>query len=317
MPGSDRLRDSFAGCGGFFAAQDAAQSDRGRARKTCSTAMKERIGSNLMPRETIRPLRTYGEFRACEQIQTEVWGNLSVAAEVLSVTQKYGGLVLGTFVGKRQAGFLYAFLARRDAKLIHWSHMMAVLRDYRDLGLGFRMKLEHRRLALQLGVRAICWTYDPLQSRNASLNLRRLGGEAVEYIPNCYGRFESEIEKGLPSDRFVVRWRIGSAAVERLLRYGRARTETRPGECVNLTRVNSDGWLENRKIRYHLDQPRLRVEIPLNTDAMRAAQMELALRWRMETRRIFARYLGRGFRVCGFIPPQTGGGRCYYDLCKP
>ena len=270
-----------------------------------------------MPREMIRPLRSFDEFRACERIQTEVWGTVSVAAEVLSVTQKYGGLVLGAFVGKRQAGFLYAFLARRNAELIHWSHMMAVLPEYRDLGVGFRMKLEHRRLALRMGVRAICWTYDPLQSRNASLNLQRLGGEAVEYIPNCYGRFESEIEKGLPSDRFVVRWRIASAAVERRLLHGRPQIEPRPGEWVNATHVNADGWLENRKIRHHLEQPRLRVEIPLNTDAMRAAQMSLALRWRMETRRMFTAYLGRGYRVRGFIPPHTGGGRCYYELCKP
>ena len=100
-----------------------------------------------MPPLTIRKLETHEEFRQCERIQRSVWGRLSVSREVLQVTQKYGGVVLGAFVGARMAGFLYAFLGRRRGQLIHWSHMMAVESRYRDGGMGFRMKLMHRQLA--------------------------------------------------------------------------------------------------------------------------------------------------------------------------
>src|SRR5271169_2538717 len=124
----------------------------------------------------IRQLKGQEEFRACERIQKAVWGSVGVSGELMSVTQKYGGAVLGSLVNGRVAGFIFAFLATRKGRLIHWSHLMAVESRFRDLGLGFRMKLAHRKLALGAGISSICWTYDPLQSRNAALNIGRLGG---------------------------------------------------------------------------------------------------------------------------------------------
>ena len=122
-----------------------------------------------MPRFQIRPLRSLEEFRACERIQLDVWGNLAVGSELMTVTAKYGGAVIGALAGSKVVGFIYAFLARRHGRLIHWSHMMAVEARVRDRGLGFRMKLAHRKTALEQGIKSICWTYDPLQSRNAAL----------------------------------------------------------------------------------------------------------------------------------------------------
>src|SRR5487761_1867906 len=170
-----------------------------------------------MQEPLIRPLRNMKEFRQCEEVQKQVWGTYAAAAEVLSVTQKNGGAVLGAMIGGKVVGFLYAFLARRHGRFLHWSHMMAVLTGFRDRGLGFRMKLMHRKLALTQGIKSIGWTYDPLQSRNAALNLLRLGAEVEEYIPNYYGQFPSRIEKGLPSDRFVVNWSIASKGMENRL----------------------------------------------------------------------------------------------------
>ena len=94
-----------------------------------------------MSRPQIRLLRSLEEFRACEHIQKAVWGNVGVSSELLAVTQKYGGVVLGAVVGGKVVGCLYAFLARCPEALIHWSHIMAVEPAHRDQGLGFRMKL--------------------------------------------------------------------------------------------------------------------------------------------------------------------------------
>jgi predicted GNAT superfamily acetyltransferase len=268
-----------------------------------------------MPRIRVWLLEKREEFRQCERIQKAVWGNVGVGSEVLTVTRKYGGVVLGASVNGEMAGCLYAFLARRRGRLIHWSHIMAVRRAYRNLGLGFRMKLAHRRLALAQGMKSICWTFDPLQSRNAALNLARLGARVEEYIPDCYGKFPSAIEKGLPSDRVVVNWPIASRLVERRLRLGPPPSDLPAYRRVNETRINARGLLENRRIHLSLRERRLLVEIPSNTDQMRARDLALARRWRLEMRRVFLRYLAAGYAVRDFLRPvEATAGRCFYLL---
>ena len=272
-----------------------------------------------MFRLRIRPLKGHEEFRACERIQDLVWGSVGVSAEALSVTQKHGGAVVGSIVRGKVVGFIYAFLARRHGKLIHWSHLMAVEPKFRDLGLGFRMKLAHRELAMKQRLDSICWTFDPLQSRNAALNIGRLGARAEEYLPNCYGRFQSAIERGLESDRFVVNWRIRTQAVRRRLR-GEPHSDSELASIleaprVNETRWNARGLLENRRLSLDLHAPELLVEIPIATDPMRAKDLKLARRWRKETRRIFLLYFGMGYSVEDFIPPSPASDeRGFYVL---
>jgi predicted GNAT superfamily acetyltransferase len=267
-----------------------------------------------MARTQVRLLKTATEFQQCERIQKAVWGAVSVASELMGVTQKYGGAVLGAFVDNECVGFIYALLARRHGRLIHWSHLMAVREGFRDLGIGFKMKMAHRQHALRQGLKSICWTYDPLQSRNAVLNIARLGGQVEEYLPDCYGRFPSLIEKELPSDRFVVNWNIASTGVGHR-RQGDS-PQVRPASlpCANPTRLAQE-FLENRKLLLNLHEPRLLVEIPTNTDRMRAKSLDLARRWRLETRRVFQRYFSSGYRVIGLVTPgPNNGGRCFYVL---
>ena len=267
-------------------------------------------------RVQIRPLKTQQEFKACERIQNIVWGSVGVSAELMSVTQKYGGAILGSLVNGRVVGFIYAFLARRHGKLIHWSHLMAVESKSRDLGLGFLMKQAHRKLALAAGVTSICWTYDPLQSRNAALNISRLGARAEDYMPNCYGRFPSAIERGLESDRFVVNWRIRTREVDRRMQGHRPTLTTMlMAPRINETRLNASGFPENRHISLNLRQPALLVEIPTQTDLMRAQALGQARRWRLETRNIFLHYFRLGYRAEDFAPPcPASEGRSFYVL---
>ena len=267
-----------------------------------------------MPRVEIRLLKNIDEYRQCELIQTHVWGAPGVTREVLTVAQKYGGAVIGTLVDGKVVGFIGAFLAQYHGRLVHWSHMMAVEAKYRDQGFGLRMKLVHRQIALDRGLRSICWTFDPLQSRNAQLNISRLGALAEEYVPDCYGRFPSLLEKGLPSDRWVANWRIATVRVEERLR-GETPAFDPALPRVNETRLSAQGFPQNRTIRLDLGHRRLLVEIPAQTDAMRSQAMPLARRWRLEARRIFQHYLSAGYRVEDFFPPQPATeGRCFYLL---
>jgi predicted GNAT superfamily acetyltransferase len=269
------------------------------------------------PPIAIRPLQNRAEFSQCQRVQQNVWGAAGVSGELLLVTQKNGGMVLGALAGSRVVGFLYAFLGRRAGRLIHWSHLMAVEPAYRDRGLGFRLKVEHRRRALEQGIRSIAWTYDPLQSRNATLNLARLGARAYEYIPDCYGHFPSVIERGLPTDRLVASWEIGSARVASRLDGKNPISFSPRWPSANETAPHAAGLLVNRRLNFGLRDRRVLVEIPTHTDSMRALDLKLARRWRLEVRRLLLHYFGAGYHVEDFLPPDAGTkGRAFYLLAR-
>ena len=264
----------------------------------------------------IRRLANLEDFKKCETAQKSIWGGMSVAAEVMLVTQKAGGAVLGAFIKDRLVGFIYALLARHNGHIIHWSHMMGILSGYRSRGLGLQLKLAHREIALSQGIKSICWTYDPLQSRNASLNLAKLGARVEEYIVDYYGRFHSSIERGLPSDRFVVNWPIASKNIARLLVGERSIAEIPDLPIINVTSTNNKEFLVNRKISLSLREPGLLVAIPSNTDLMRTEALPLARRWRLQTREIFLNYLSKGYSVTGFLTgnQRHAEPRCCYLL---
>jgi predicted GNAT superfamily acetyltransferase len=225
---------------------------------------------------------------------------------------------LGALADGKLVGFLYAFLGRYHGRVVHWSHMMAVDKDYRDKGLGLRMKLAHRELALQEGIKSVCWTYDPLQSRNALLNIAHLGAGVDEYVADCYGRFPSVIEKGLPSDRFVVNWQVGSAHVARRLSRPLCQPVNLDLPRINETRRNNEGFIVNRGIGWSFAEPRLLLEIPANTDEMRVRALKLARQWRLETRRMFLRAFASGCRVLDFvITGRDDERRAFYVLSGP
>lgn len=269
-----------------------------------------------MPRPEVRLLEKHKDFKKCESVQKSVWGGLSVAAEVMLVTQKAGGAVLGAFVKGRLVGFIYALLARRNGKIIHWSHMMGIVPGYRNRGLGLQLKLAHRDLALSQGIKSICWTYDPLQSRNAALNLTKLAARVEEYVVDYYGRFHSIIERGLPSDRFVVNWPVSSKNTARLLAGEKSIAEIPDLPIINVTATTRKSFLVNKTISLHHRESRLLVTIPSNTDLMRTEALPLARRWRLETREIFLNYLSKGYSVTGFLTENQlpAERRCFYLL---
>jgi predicted GNAT superfamily acetyltransferase len=252
----------------------------------------------------IRELKSLDECRQCERIQRLTWGATGVTCEAMSAAAKWGGVLIGALVCGKVAGFIFAFLAEYQGRRAHWSHMMAVEAKYRDQGLGFKMKLVHREIALERGIKSICWTFDPLQSRNAYLNISRLGALPEEYVEDCYGRFPSLLERGLPSDRWVANWQVSSRRVADRLQ-GKFPAFNPKLPRVNFTHRNKKGFLENAAVNLDLTDRKILVEVPDQTQAMRATALPLARRWRMESRQIFRTYLARGYRVEDFFPPQS------------
>jgi predicted GNAT superfamily acetyltransferase len=156
-----------------------------------------------------------------------------------------------------------------------------------------------------------------LQSRNAALNIARLAARVEEYVPDCYGHFPSVIEKGLPSDRLVVNWQIGSARMARRLCGPVWRPINLNLPRINETGRNEEGFIVNRGISFSFAEPRLLLEIPANTDEMRIRTLKLARQWRLETRRVFQRAFASGCRVLDFVTTGTGSERrAFYVLSQ-
>ena len=172
----------------------------------------------------LRRCRGIDEFRACVALQKEVW-NFSdaelVPLRMFVVADKVGGQVMGAFDGNTMVGFALSVPGTRTGHIYLHSHMLAVKKEHRNGGLGRRLKLLQREEALSRGIELIEWTFDPLEIKNAYLNIEKLGAIARRYNINQYGITSSPLQGGLPSDRLIAEWWLKSRRVEALLDAGK------------------------------------------------------------------------------------------------
>ena len=164
------------------------------------------------------------ELRACVALQKEVWNFTDaelVPLRMFVVAEKVGGQVMGAFEGETMVGFALSVPGMRSGHAYLHSHMLAVRKEYRNGGLGRRLKLFQREEALGRGIELIEWTFDPLEIKNAYLNIERLGAITRRYNINQYGITSSPLQGGLPSDRLIAEWWLKSNRVETLLAAGK------------------------------------------------------------------------------------------------
>jgi predicted GNAT superfamily acetyltransferase len=158
------------------------------------------------------------EYEECVRLQRAVWGeDIVVPSTIFVVAHHTGGQIIGAFDGEMMVGFTQALAGVRHGQPFLHSHMTAVLAEYRDRGVGRRLKLFQRQDALKRRIRLVEWTFDPLDLKNAHFNLVRLGAIARRFIPNCYGITESPLHAGLPTDRLVAEWWLDSDRVKNIL----------------------------------------------------------------------------------------------------
>jgi predicted GNAT superfamily acetyltransferase len=172
----------------------------------------------------VRQCQGLDELRTCVALQKEVWGFSDadlIPLRMFVVTGKIGGQVIGAFRGDELAGFAMALPGIRAGRPYLHSLMLAVRKQYRNTGLGRRLKQFQREEALARGIELMEWTFDPLEIKNSWLNIERLGAVARRYNVNQYGITSSPLQGGLPSDRLVAEWWLRSERVERLLQPGK------------------------------------------------------------------------------------------------
>jgi len=216
----------------------------------------------------IRSCASIPEYEECVRVEHATWGEeITVPSPIFVVAHHTGGQVIGAFDQGKIIGFTLAIAGVRSGKPFLHSHMTAVMPEFRDRGVGRRLKLFQRQDALRRGIDLIEWTFDPLEFRNAHFNLMRLGAVARRYIPNCYGITASPLHAGLPTDRLVAEWWIDSARVKSIL-------------ADDLTASTASA---------------ARIPLPANIGEMRKSDREAALRIQSEARERFTRLFAEGY----------------------
>ena len=166
----------------------------------------------------IHQLAELDEFSNVVRLQREIWGFQDVELlpqRLFVVADKIGGQILGAFDGGAMVAFCLCIPGlKAGGKYYLHSHMLGVLPQYRNSGLGRRLKLKQREYAMAREVDLIEWTFDPLQLKNAFFNIARLGVIVRRYVHNQYGTTSSHLHGGLPTDRLVPEWWIRSARAE-------------------------------------------------------------------------------------------------------
>ena len=252
----------------------------------------------------IRNCSGQDELEACVQLQVETWGydpTDVIPRKAFLVWQKVGGQVIGAFDTEiagagaeggpeSLVGFLSALpglkVGNRGPQAYLHSHMMAVKEGYRNRGLGVQLKLEQRREALSRGIRLIEWTFDPLEIKNAFLNIHKLGAIARRYLVDFYGVSSSRLQGGLPTDRLLAEWELDSPRVEALL--------ARRPAAVRI--------IEER------------ILVPASIERWKASEAtrERAFDVQLENRQKFQQAFSRGLVVVGFSLDAEGNG--VYEL---
>jgi predicted GNAT superfamily acetyltransferase len=164
-----------------------------------------------------RPLTEREDLKTVVKLQRQIWGFADVdliPLRLFVVATKIGGQVFGAFDGEQMIGFCMALPGlKAGGKAYLHSHMLGVLPDYRNSGVGRVLKLTQRDDALGRGIQLIEWTFDPLEIKNAFFNMQRLGAVVRRYVPNQYGTTSSPLHGGLPTDRCIAEWWIASPRV--------------------------------------------------------------------------------------------------------
>jgi predicted GNAT superfamily acetyltransferase len=264
---------------------------------------------------TIRDLENAFDMDALEDIQKAAWnyGDREVMpGSMLSVSAHSGGIVAAAYPegSNDPVGFVYGIPAVRPAdirhgKLIHHSHMLAIVPEHRGSGLARALKLHQRNRALEMGYDLMTWTMDPLLSKNARLNLGKLSARAVSYHNDWYA-IRGGIYAGLSADRFMIEWVLNVDPLERPVpdAQGARLLEARDGDPRHGPDVPETG----------LEADVLLIEVPRDIDGLKRDNMPAARAWREAHRVAFPDAFGRGYIATDLA---ADGERLFYRLERP
>lgn len=255
---------------------------------------------------TMRPFASLEDYRDCVRMQEAVWGegfSERVSMAILKVSQRLGGVAAGAYDAQGDlAGFVFGMTGVEAGRLVHWSDMLAVRPGLRDAGLGRQLKAYQRDRMLDLGVTRMYWTFDPLVSRNAHLNLARLGAVGAEYVQDMYGASDSRLHAGIGTDRFVARWDLDAERVRQRLSGAELGVTDVPADAVHLVRPANPGDPLSPPDPTTVPLPSettraLACAIPADIQTLKTAHPSTATAWREATRSALGEALANGYEA--------------------
>jgi len=248
------------------------------------------------------------EFAACVDLQKEVWQFSDidiVPIRMFSVADKIGGQVIGCFDGQSLIGFALSIPGSRAGHPYLHSHMLAVRESYRNKGIGQKLKLAQREDAISRGFELMEWTFDPLEIKNAYLNIEKLGAIARRYNINQYGYTSSPLQGGLPTDRLVAEWWLKSKRVSAVLEGAGAPSEPALSEVEG---ANPQVGLRNARQQY---TPLSTIEVPGQIYAWKASENDRgrAKEVQQRNREAFLAAFTEGQAVLAYERDAQGNGK--------
>lgn len=259
----------------------------------------------------IRLMKTNEEMRLVQDLERTVWGMDPIPTHHTVTAVKNGGIMLGAFDKEELVGFSYGFAGFAEDQPYLCSHMLGVHPEYQLMGIGKMLKDAQLETARDMGYDLITWTFDPLESRNAYLNMSKLYGICNTYLENCYGEMDDGLNKGLPTDRFQVSWWINSERVTEkwsptLSKY----------DCPFTVGTTEKGnpVLHSEEDALDLNCEGIEIPIPQHFQLIKASEPELAMDWRLKTRAIFQQLFSAGYALVGVN--RTSGNVHYYQCVK-
>lgn len=276
-------------------------------------------------------------LRACEAIQAEAWGYgalETVPASQFKAVQAAAGMVLGAYRGDQVLGFAYGFLARDTDRIrradpgdpdpgalgLH-SHMVAVRPGWQGKGIGRLLKWAQRDWCLERGLNWMHWTFDPIQAKNARLNMHHLGGWCRRYFVDFYGVIGGDLSGEQATDRLLVEWDLldpGVAARARAFKEGASvrdgvpsgRDVAPPSGSAPLLGTTEDGSPRPGRLPQGVAAlaekgraVRLTVDVPRDATRLLRERPAQADAWRLAVRDAMLGALEQGYVVRGF---ETG-----------
>jgi predicted GNAT superfamily acetyltransferase len=266
-----------------------------------------------MSAPVIKILETPEELAVVEGVQRAVWPGSEtdvVPAHLMITAVHNGGLVIGAFIDDPGIEF-----TPDGPRPKHCSHMMGIRPEQRDSGIGFALKRAQWQMVRHQGLDHITWTYDPLLSRNAYLNIAKLGAVCSSYRRSEYGNMRDGMNAGLPSDRFQVDWWVNTRRVERRL----GKRPRRPLKLENFSKAELQplyapqpgSWLRPPEHFSGLNGKLALAEIPSDFISLKEADFALARDWRFFSRELFETAFAGGYLVTDFVYDQS---RSFYVL---
>ncbi|MGM0878630.1 MAG: GNAT family N-acetyltransferase [Bacillota bacterium] len=253
--------------------------------------MTNKILSSL----SIRSLQTVEELEDVRKLEALVWSmedSVPVTQVVASI--KNGGFVLGAYLNGFLIGFQYSFPGFDGKKVYLYSHSLGIHPEYRKFGIGEKLKLAQKELAIQKGYDLITWTFDPLETVNGNLNLHKLGAVCSKYVENAYGEIPDDLNAGIPSDRFLVEWWIKEP------------NQTEKNNHTNILpltikTVHENDYILAAQIDLTHENNKLLVPVPGNFQEIKKKDFSKAIEWRKTTRQVFTHYLTLGWIVTDLL----------------